>query len=103
MCVSAATRPTRPPRRLSPAEFAREHRGGTVYRMRHDALLYNATTALPTVHSVLVNVPVVGRVRPTTDLISSPLRVFLIGDSMDDVLADQVRVRQLKDDVYRVD
>jgi len=103
-----------------PREPAPSHPGVTVYRKRCEALLCNTQSRqdgivdaidedvlaqirdLDTVYGVLPRVGVGGRIRPTTDLLSSPLRVFLAGERADQVMADYHRVLALKDKVYRL-
>ncbi|MFG2234773.1 hypothetical protein ACGFNX_33110 [Streptomyces sp. NPDC048723] len=59
-------------------------------------------SALDTVHPAVPRRAPGDRMRPTTDLLSSPLRVFLTGDSPERLLADHRRVRLLADDVFRL-
>ncbi|MET0415490.1 MAG: ATP-grasp domain-containing protein [Actinoplanes sp.] len=102
-----------------PAEFLRQH-GGTVYTPRREAVIYNAATrltgtveavdadvvaeisALRTVRLVVPKLHPGDRIRPTVDLISSIMRVYLAGDSLAEVLADYQRVEAIKDEVYRL-
>lgn len=58
--------------------------------------------ALPSVHSVAVKLRPGARIRPTRDLLSSPLRVFMTGGTEADILADYATLQGIKDDVYRV-
>ncbi|WP_329269238.1 ATP-grasp domain-containing protein [Streptomyces sp. NBC_01451] len=102
-----------------PAEFAARY-GGKVYAKRHEAVVHNVTTsreglvtaiddsvvdkiaALPTVREVVVRRPAGTRLVPTVDLMTSPLRVFHIGGSHAEILADHQVVGQLTDDVFRL-
>ncbi|MGW5049850.1 ATP-grasp domain-containing protein [Actinokineospora sp. NPDC004072] len=101
-----------------PDEFLARY-GGRVYRRKQSAVVHNTQTtldgvvesidqaavdaiaALPTVCDVVVRVAPGARLRPTTDLLTSPLRVFMVGD--DDALrADHKVIGDLKDLVYRL-
>jgi hypothetical protein len=102
-----------------PAEFAARF-GGKVYTKRCEAVVHNAATsrqglvtavdeavvdkiaALPTVREVVVRRPAGTRLLPTVDLMTSPLRVFHIGDSHAEILADHQVVGQLAEDVFRL-
>lgn len=42
------------------------------------------------------------RIRPTVDLISSPLKVFLRADSLEDVMRDYARIEVLKDRIFQL-
>jgi carbamoylphosphate synthase large subunit len=105
---------------LRPAEFQKEY-GNRVYQKLRSGIVYNAATdldgvvtavdetavaeigAVPGVHKVLVKLRPGGRIRPTVDLLTSPLRVFLVGGDDDQVLAAYERVRELTARVYRID
>jgi hypothetical protein len=106
---------------VRPDEFGRLYPGDTLYRKRQEGVIYNAQTTqdglvsaidegvlaeirnLDTVRLVLPRVAVGGRIRPTIDLLTSPLRVYLAADDLDRLLADHEKVLALKDHVYRVD
>jgi len=102
-----------------PDDF-RKRFGNTVYsRLRHGAV-YNTRTrsagvvtgvdaavvariaALPTVHQVKTRLSRGRRIRPTVDLLSSPLRVFMVGDDAATLRADHQAVAALEDNVYHV-
>ena len=103
-----------------PAEFAARY-GGTVYAKSCEAVVHNAATSragrvtaiddavvdkiasLPTVRELVVRRPVGTRLVPTVDLMTSPLRVFHTGDSHTEILADYQVIRQLAEDVFRLD
>lgn len=102
-----------------PAEFA-ERYGGRVYTKLRAAMVHNTRTerdgvvtsvdqavvdkiaALPSVHLVSVKLAPGKRIRPTIDLLSSPLRIFLTGDDPAQLRADHGVIQELKDDVYEV-
>jgi hypothetical protein len=99
-----------------PAEFIARY-GGTVYTKRRDAIVHNTCTtlqgevagvdqavvdkisSLPAVHLVSVKLARGKRLRPTVDLLSSPLRIFMTG-SPADLSADYDAIAGLKDQVY---
>ncbi|MFI8106525.1 ATP-grasp domain-containing protein [Streptomyces sp. NPDC086023] len=102
-----------------PADFA--HRfGGRTYRMVRAAAVYEAPTALdgvvaavdsgivdriaalPAVHGAVVRSGPGKRLRPTEDLLTSPLRVFLAGPDEESLRRDRALVDELKDKVYRL-
>lgn len=90
---------------VRPDDFSRGY-AGAVYRKRAEAVVYHAQTsqdgvltaidddvlariaALETVRAVTPRVAVGGRIRPTVDLLTSPLRVFMAGDSAERIDAD---------------
>ncbi|MFJ3881039.1 ATP-grasp domain-containing protein [Streptomyces sp. NPDC090077] len=102
-----------------PADFVRRHGDGT-YRPLRAAAVYEAPTALegtvravdtavvdkiaalPSVHAVALRSGPGKRIRPTTDLISSPLRVLLAAADRQALLRDRAVVDELKDLVYEV-
>ncbi|MFJ9606879.1 ATP-grasp domain-containing protein [Kitasatospora sp. NPDC101176] len=104
---------------LEPEDFARRF-GGRVYRPRLAAAVYESPTALdgvvdsvdesvvdriaalPTVHSVVVRSAPGRRIRPTVDLLSSPLRLFMAGADQEELRRDREVVDTLKDRVYRL-
>jgi carbamoylphosphate synthase large subunit len=104
---------------LRPAEFKRRY-GGEVYRRLQPALVYNAPTVLDgvvagvdqsvvdrisglkSVYLANVKLEPGSRIRPTVDLLTSPLRVFLTAPSDRQLLSDYERVRSLKDRVYQL-
>ncbi|MFE2293879.1 ATP-grasp domain-containing protein [Streptomyces sp. NPDC059452] len=105
---------------VRPREYARAHSGDTLYRKHREAMVVHARTgregvveavdeealaritALDTVHLAVPRLAPGDRMRPTTDLLSSPLRVFLTGDSQDQLLADHRRIGRLADEVFRL-
>ncbi|MFJ1706979.1 ATP-grasp domain-containing protein [Kitasatospora sp. NPDC088346] len=102
-----------------PADFARRF-GGRAYRPVRAAAVYESPTALdgvvaavetgvvdritglPAVHSVAVRSGPGRRLRPTEDLLTSPLRVFLAGPDEASLRRDRALVDGLKDQVYRL-
>ncbi|MGW3144686.1 ATP-grasp domain-containing protein [Streptomyces sp. NPDC001177] len=105
---------------VRPEEFARRCTGRTMYRKHREALVMHGRTgregtveeidedvlariaALRTVRLAVPRLRPGDRMRPTTDLLSSPLRVFLVGDSYEDLLADHRRIQGLQDGVFRL-
>jgi hypothetical protein len=101
-----------------PDEFRLRY-GGRVYSKLFDAAVHNTQTdragivesidqavvdeiaALPTVHLVVVRLAPGDRLRSTTDLLSSPLRIFMVGDEAA-LRADHRVIGNLKDLVYRL-
>ncbi|MGW5049835.1 ATP-grasp domain-containing protein [Actinokineospora sp. NPDC004072] len=99
-----------------PDEF-RERYAGRVYTKRMDAMVHNTATtlsgevvgvdqpvvdkiaALPTVHLVSVKLGPGKRLKETVDLLSSPLRIFMVGDPAE-LAADHAAIQTLKDQVY---
>ena len=104
---------------LHPAEFRCAY-GGKVYRRLQPAVVYNAPTVfdgivaqvdqsavdeigrLESVYLVSVKLKPGSRIRPTVDLPSSPLRVYLTGASSEQLVSDYAKIRRLKDRVYRL-
>ncbi len=104
---------------LRPADFLQSY-GGTTYQKRHEAICYMTPTALEgvvtaideaavaeisaleTVFMMNVKNKVGDRLRPTVDLFSSTLRVFMTAESHEDIARDYSRVRELADQVYVV-
>ncbi|MFD0268795.1 ATP-grasp domain-containing protein [Streptomyces sp. NPDC127106] len=105
---------------VRPDEFTRRHPGDTLYRKHREGMVVHvqttrqgvveavdedalaAITALDTVHLAVPRLAPGDRMRPTTDLLSSPLRVFLTGDSPEQLLADHRRIRRMADAVFRL-
>jgi len=58
--------------------------------------------ALPTVHRTVLNVAPGQQIRPTVDLGTCTMRVYLTGPTQEAMLADYARIRDLKDRVYLV-
>lgn len=101
----------------APAEFRARH-GGRTYSRRQPAFVYNAPTlldgvvakvdetavaeirGLSGVVSATVKYAPSSRIRPTVDLITSSLRVFLTAPDEAALTADYEKVRVLKDSVY---
>ncbi|MFB7339467.1 ATP-grasp domain-containing protein [Streptomyces hydrogenans] len=67
-----------------------------------DTAVVDRIAALPSVHLVGVKLGPGKRIRPTADLLTSPLRIFLTAPGMDAVRADRAAIQELKDAVYRV-
>ncbi|HET8684435.1 MAG TPA: ATP-grasp domain-containing protein, partial [Micromonosporaceae bacterium] len=102
-----------------PSEFL-DRFAGRVYTKRQEAMVHNTATmlsgevtgvdqdtvdridALPTVHLVSVKVLPGKRIRPTVDLLSSPLRIFMTGPDTAGLRADHKIIQDLKDAVYQV-
>ncbi|MGW1617791.1 ATP-grasp domain-containing protein [Streptomyces sp. NPDC002172] len=102
-----------------PTGFARRF-GGRVYQPMQAAAVYHAPTALdgviaavdtgvvdritalPAVHSAVVRSGPGRRLRPTEDLLTSPLRFFLAGPDEASLRRDRALVDDLKDEVYRL-
>jgi hypothetical protein len=57
---------------------------------------------LESVYLVSVKLKPGSRIRPTVDLLSSPLRVYLTGASGEQLASDYEEIRGLKDRVYRL-
>lgn len=101
---------------LDPARFHAEY-ADRVYTRRQPAMVCNTTTeeagvvtavdaaavariaALPSVHAVAVKLGPGDRIRPTRDLLTSPLRIFMTGR---DLMADYAAIQSLKHDVFAV-
>lgn len=104
---------------VRPEEFQKEF-GDRVYDRRQPAIVYNTPTelsgvvdsvdqavvdeilGLESVHHAVVKLKPGGRIRPTLDLMSSTMRIYLTAPSHERLMADYERCRQLKDSVYRV-
>jgi biotin carboxylase len=103
---------------MEPERFLDRY-GDRVYTRRQPAIVYNAPTAqdgtvrevnasavreiddLPTVFLASVKIKPGGRIRPTVDLLTSPLRVFMTGVTGQAILEDYEKIRrQMKDRVY---
>jgi hypothetical protein len=102
-----------------PASFDLEF-GGRVYRKRADAIVHHTSTrldgvvesvdqgvldtiaALPTVHLVTAKLGPGRRIRPTVDLPTSPLRVYLIDGEPSRLAEDYRTIGGVKDLVYRL-
>ncbi|MBY8875057.1 ATP-grasp domain-containing protein [Micromonospora sp. PLK6-60] len=105
---------------VRPQEFRRRNAAEARYRKRREAMVVHGRTsragivarideealariaALDTVRLVVPRLAVGDRMRPTTDLLSSPLRVFLAADRPQDLIADHRRIQQLTDDVFQL-
>lgn len=57
---------------------------------------------LDSVFEVIVKYRAGARIRPTVDLLSSPLKIFLKADSLEDLMGDYQRVKLLKDRVFQL-
>jgi biotin carboxylase len=98
----------------------REEFGDRAYRRLQPAVVYNTPTAvsgvvgsideavvekirqLESVRQVVVKLKPGGRIKPTVDLMSSTMRIYLTAASQEQIAADYEDCRQLKDLVYRV-
>lgn len=102
-----------------PAEFL-ERYADRVYTKRQEAMVHNTSTeldgeieavdqvvvdkiaSLPSVHLVSVKLAPGKRLRPTVDLLSSPLRIFMTGPDLAGLRTDHETIESLKDQVYRL-
>jgi hypothetical protein len=102
-----------------PQEFL-ERFADRVYTKRLDAVVLNTSTTLdgvvtavddavvrkiaelPTVRLVSVKLAPGKRLRPTEDLLTSPLRIFMTGPDPDSLLQDYRVIQDLKDAVYEL-
>lgn len=101
-----------------PEEFLERH-GGRVYTKLRDAVVHNSQTtrdgevvgvdqaavdkisSLPSVYLLSVKLAPGKWLRPTVDLLSSPLRIFMTG-TPEDLREDYASIQGLKDQVYRL-
>lgn len=101
----------------SPTRFIKEY-GGQSYRVKKPAVVMNTATAqqgtisgfnqgsidqirkLESVYSLSVKFSIGKLLKPTDDLLSSPLRVFLIGSTYDQIFRDCETIERKKDEVY---
>lgn len=67
-----------------------------------DEAVVEEISALESVYGLNVKIKPGGRIRPTVDLYTSTLRVFMRGATEQDVLRDYHRIQELKDRVYRL-
>ncbi|MEV7803584.1 ATP-grasp domain-containing protein [Microbispora sp. NPDC088329] len=104
---------------LDPGRFMREY-AGRRYAKRLEAVCCTTSTtlsgvveavdhavadeiaALETVFGLDLKIAPGERIRPTVDLYSSTLRIFMCGRDMDAVNRDYARIEELKDRVYRI-
>ncbi|MEU0519518.1 ATP-grasp domain-containing protein [Streptosporangium sp. NPDC006007] len=102
-----------------PRDF-RTRYAGRVYSRRQAAAVHNTRTeqdglvasvdqaavdrisALPSVHLVSVKLGPGKRIRPTADLLTSPLRIFMAAPELGAIRADHHAIQALKDEVYQV-
>jgi len=100
-----------------PQEFRRNF-SGRVYHKLQDAIVYNTQTsldgtiasidqpvvdeisALESVQLLSVKLKPGSRIRPTVDLLTSPLRVFMTARNLDQIMADYASIRRLRERVY---
>lgn len=104
---------------LAPGRFVGEYAGRRYERRREGACCTTSTTLSGVVDSIdrnaveeLAALPTVDRfdlklapgdaIRPTVDLYSSTLRIFMSAASMDDIDRDYRHIEQIKDRVYRI-
>lgn len=101
----------------SPIRFVEEY-GGQSYRLRMPAVVMNTATLqegtikgfnqhaidqirkLDSVYSLSVKYPIGKSLKPTEDLLSSPLRVFLTGSTYEQIFQDCEKIETKKDEVY---
>ncbi|MEU7280356.1 ATP-grasp domain-containing protein [Streptomyces sp. NPDC045431] len=102
-----------------PEEFLREY-AGRIYRKLRSAYSYNPGTtldgvvaevdqdvvarinALPSVFLTSVKYAPGARIRPTTDLLTAAMRIYLTSADERQLVADYETARELKDSVYRL-
>ncbi|MEU8975210.1 ATP-grasp domain-containing protein [Streptomyces monashensis] len=104
---------------LAPGEFVRGYAGRTYDKLREaiccttsttlsgvvdsvDQQAVDAISDLETVTRFDLKIEPGGVLRPTVDLYSSTLRIFMSGTSMDEIDRDCGRIEELKDRVYRL-
>ncbi|MGW0535255.1 ATP-grasp domain-containing protein [Streptomyces sp. NPDC003032] len=104
---------------LAPAHFMRDYAGRTYDRLREavccttsttlsgvvdsvDEQAVNAIADLETVSRLDLKIEPGGVLRPTVDLYSSTMRIFMAGTSMDAIDRDCARIEDIKDRVYRL-
>ncbi|MGE7388629.1 ATP-grasp domain-containing protein [Streptomyces sp. NPDC004126] len=75
-------------------------RSGTVESIDQDAVA--ELSALETVDRFDLKIEPGGTVRPTVDLYSSTLRIFMSATSMDRIDRDRRRIEEIKDRIYRL-
>jgi len=103
----------------SPEEFRKEF-GGRTYEKRQPGVVYNVPTTLdgtvgsvddaivrsfrelPGVYSVHVKLGPGARIRPTVDLLTSPVRIYLTDADDKRVTADYAEIRASKDAIYHL-
>ncbi|MGC5365702.1 ATP-grasp domain-containing protein [Streptomyces sp. DT24] len=104
---------------LNPGRFRDEY-AGRRYAKRGEAICYTTSTTLSgtvegvdkrvlaeiadleTVFGVNLKLEPGERIRPTVDLYSSTMRIFMHGGTMDALQRDHRRIEKLKDRVYRI-
>jgi carbamoylphosphate synthase large subunit len=102
-----------------PQEFLASY-AGRRYPLLRQACVYNAVVeldgvvqridqdvvaeieAMDTVFELSLKYKEGTRIRPTVDLLSSPLKVFLRADSLADVMRDYARIEVLKDRIFQL-
>ncbi|WP_326617632.1 ATP-grasp domain-containing protein [Streptomyces decoyicus] len=104
---------------VDPGKFLDEYAGRRYERLREGVCCTTSTTlsgvveriddtaleeisGLESVYGVNTKIAPGERIRPTVDLYSSTLRVFLAGETMDAIHHDYRRIEELKDRVYRI-
>lgn len=105
---------------VRPEKFLQRY-GGKVYRKRQEAVCYLTPTSLagtvegiddavldeirglPTVHDLNLKVKAGDRIKPTIDLYSSTMRIFMAAASDRELRRDYARIQELKDKVFRLD
>ncbi|MGW1465147.1 ATP-grasp domain-containing protein [Streptomyces sp. NPDC002308] len=104
---------------LAPARFVQEYAGRRYGKVREAICCTTSTTRSGTVESIdqdavaeLSGLETVARfdlkiepggiVRPTVDLYSSTLRIFMSAASMDEIDRDYRRIEEIKDRIYRL-
>lgn len=102
-----------------PQDFLNQY-ADNVYTKRQPAVVHNTSTtlagevvginqetvdkisALPTVWLLSVKLAPGKQVRPTVDLLSSPMRIFMTGPDEAAIQADYETIQRLKDEVYQL-
>lgn len=88
------------PRAAAAVHSTRTELDGVVEAVNQDAV--DRIAALPSAHLVGVKLAPGKRIRPTADLLTSPMRIFLTAPDLATVRADHAVIQTLKDEVYRV-
>lgn len=74
---------------------------GVVQRVNADVI--SEMEGLDTVFELSLKYKEGARIQPTFDLLSSPLKIFLRADSLEDVMRDYARIEVLKDRIFELE
>lgn len=74
---------------------------GVVKRVNADVI--SEMEGMDTVFELSLKYKEGARIRPTFDLLSSPLKIFLRADSLEDVMRDYARIEVLKDRIFELE